>query len=285
LLCLHRPVEKLIFILAGCCFTSNAEYGRGILYRPILEVTNVRKTFGGVTALDGVNMKVDKGNMTMLIGPNGSGKTTLINVVSGFYKPDEGQIIFEGKDITGKRPNEVARQGLVRTFQVPAPFQKLSVMENLVLAGEGNPGESFVKAFLRSTWIEKESEIHERARKILELLSLKLPDQLAGELSGGQLKLMELGRVLMTNARLVTLDEPASGLNPTLAHQIFEHLDETKKSFGLTFLIVEHRLDIALQYVDYVYAMANGSVISHGKGEEVMNDPKVIEGYLGGTCT
>jgi len=230
-------------------------------------------------------MEIDKGKMTMLIGPNGSGKTTLINVVSGFYKPDEGQVLFEGRNITGKPPNEVSKQGLVRTFQVPAPFQKLSVMENLLMASEGNPGESFVKAPLKSTWIKKESEAYERATKVLELLNLKLSDQFAGELSGGQLKLLEIGRALMTNARMVTLDEPASGLNPTLAHKIFEHLDEIKKSLGLTLLIVEHRLDIALQYVDYVYAMTNGSIVSHGKGEKVMNDPKVIESYLGGTCS
>jgi len=256
-----------------------------MLSQTILKVSNVRKTFGGVTALDGVNMEIDKGKMTMLIGPNGSGKTTLINVISGFYKPDDGHVLFEDRDITGKPPHEVSGQGLIRTFQVPAPFKKLSVMENLLMAKEGNPGESFLKAMIKPAWIRKEKEGHERALKILELLRLQLPDQLAGELSGGQLKLLEIGRALMTNARMVAMDEPASGLNPTLAHKIFEHLAEIKTSFGLTFLIIEHRLDIALQYVDYVYAMANGSVISQGKGEEVMNDPKVIEGYLGGVCT
>jgi len=254
------------------------------LAQTILTVSNIKKTFGGVTALSNVNMEIESGQMTMMIGPNGSGKTTLINVISGFYKPDEGKVVFEGKDITGKAPNEVAKQGLVRTFQVPAPFQKLSVMENLLIASAGNPGESFLRAPITSTWIKQEREIYDRATKVLELLNLKKPDQLAGELSGGQLKLLEVGRVLMTNARMVTLDEPASGLNPTLAHKVFEHLDDIKKNLGLTFLIIEHRLDIALQYVDYVYALANGSVISHGKGEEVMNDPKVIEGYLGGTC-
>ena len=132
--------------------------------------------------------------------------------------------------------------------------------------------------------MKREREIYDKATKVLELLSLKKPDQTAGELSGGQLKLLEVGRVLMTNARMVTLDEPASGLNPTLAHKVFEHLDSIKETLGLTFLIIEHRLDIALQYVDYVYALANGSVISHGTGEEVMSDPKVIEGYFGGTC-
>lgn len=250
----------------------------------ILTVSNIKKTFGGVTALTDVNMEIESGKMTMMIGPNGSGKTTLINVISGFYKPDQGKVIFEGKDITGKAPNEVAKQGLVRTFQVPAPFQKLSVMENLLIASVGNPGESFFRAPIPSMWMKKEREIFDRATKVLELLNLKKPDQLAGELSGGQLKLLEVGRVLMTNARMVTLDEPASGLNPTLAHKVFEHLNDIKRNLGLTFLIIEHRLDIALQYVDYVYALANGSVISHGTGDEVMNDPKVIEGYLGGTC-
>jgi branched-chain amino acid transport system ATP-binding protein len=255
------------------------------LPQKILKVSNVKKTFGGVIALNGVNMEIDKGQMTMLIGPNGSGKTTLINVISGFYRPDEGHVLFEDKEITGKLPREVSRQGLIRTFQVPAPFRKLSVMENLLMAKEENPGESFLKAMIKPTWAKKERESHEQALRILELLQLQLPDQLAGELSGGQLKLLEIGRALMTNARMLALDEPASGLNPTLAHKIFERLAEIKTNFGITFLIIEHRLDIALQYVDYVYAMANGAVISHGRGEEVMNDPKVIEGYLGGVCT
>jgi branched-chain amino acid transport system ATP-binding protein len=254
------------------------------LSQPILNITKIRKTFGGVIALDGVDMEIEGGKMTMLIGPNGSGKTTLINVVSGFYKPDQGQIIFEGRDITGQPPDKISKYGLVRTFQIPAPFQKLSVMENLLIASNGNPGESFIRAPIKTTWYKKESEIYDRAWKVLDLLDLKLWDQPAGKLSGGQLKLLEVGRVLMTEARMVMIDEPASGLNPTLAHKVFEHLDDIKIRLGLTFLIIEHRLDIALQYVDYVYAMAQGSVISRGKGEDVMNDPKVIEGYLGGTC-
>ena len=233
-------------------------------------------------ALNGVNMDIESGKMTMLIGPNGSGKSTLINVISGFYKPDQGSVIFEGKDITGEAPNKICEDGLVRTFQVPAPFQKLSVMENLLIAGEDNPGESFIKAPIKSLWYKKEKEIHERARDVLELINLRMPDQAAGNLSGGQLKLLEVGRVLMTGARMVMMDEPASGLNPTLAHRVFEHLENIKERTGLTFLIIEHRLDIALQYVDYVYAMALGSVISQGKGDDVMKDPKVIEGYLGG---
>lgn len=250
----------------------------------ILNVTNVKKTFGGVTALNGINMDVEIGKMTMLIGPNGSGKTTLINIISGFYKPDEGKILLENKDITGQPPNKVSKQGLSRTFQIPAPFQKLSVMENLLIASDGNPGESFFKAPFRHAWQKKEAEIYERAWKVLGLLNLKLPDQFASDLSGGQLKLLEVGRALMTGARIVILDEPASGLNPTLAHQVFEHLDDIKRKSDVTFLVIEHRLDITLRYVDCVYALAQGSVISHGSVEKVMNDPRVIDGYLGASC-
>ena len=136
--------------------------------QPILKVENIKKTFGGVTALNGVNMEIERKKMTMMIGPNGSGKTTLVNVISGFYKPDEGKVTFKGKDITGKLPNEILRAGLVRTFQVPAPFQKLSVMENLLIASQGNPGESFIRAPITSTWIKKEREIYEKALKVLE---------------------------------------------------------------------------------------------------------------------
>lgn len=250
----------------------------------ILNITNVKKSFGGVTALKGIDMDVEKGKMTILIGPNGSGKTTLINVISGFYKPDEGKILLENKDITGQPPNKVSRQGLARTFQIPSPFQKLSVMENLLIASSGNPGESFLKAPFKHAWQRKEAEIYERAEKVLDLINLRLPDQFASELSGGQLKLLEVGRALMTGARVVILDEPASGLNPTLAHQVFEYLDNIKKRSNITFLIIEHRLDITLQYVDYVYALAQGSVVAHGNVEKVMNDQGVIDGYLGASC-
>lgn len=250
---------------------------------PILNVREIRKTFGGVCALDRVDLDVGARQMTMLIGPNGSGKTTLLNVISGFYKPDGGRIIFEGRDITGMPPDRISKTGLVRTFQVPSPFPKLSVLENLLIAADGNPGEGFMRAPIKPSWIKKEEEIVDKALRNLDLLNLRhLMDSPAGTLSGGQLKLLEVGRALMTGARLIMMDEPASGLNPTLAHKVFDHLDKIKNDLSITFLIIEHRLDIALQYVDYVYAMANGTVISHGRGDEVIADPRVIEGYLGG---
>ncbi len=219
----------------------------------------------------------------MLIGPNGSGKTTLINVVSGFYKPDEGKVMFNGKDITGFPPHKVFKLGLVRTFQIPSPFIKLTVLENLLLAHPDNPGETFLKAPFRKAWVKEEEEAVEKAFKLLKILELSdLWDQPSNELSGGQLKLLEMGRALMTGANMILMDEPASGVNPALAHRLFSHLVKIKNELGVTFLIVEHRLEVATKYVDYVYAMVQGKVVSKGSAEEVLTDPNVIEGYLGG---
>ncbi|RLF15871.1 MAG: ABC transporter ATP-binding protein [Thermoprotei archaeon] len=249
----------------------------------MLAIRGVRKSFGGLKALDGVDMDVNKGSLTMLIGPNGSGKTTLINVISGFYRPDEGKVLFEGKDITGLPPHKIFHMGLVRTFQVPSPFIKLTVLENLLTAYPGNPGESFLKAPFRKAWAKKEEEAVERAFRIMELLELDhLWDQPSYALSGGQLKLLEIGRALMTGARMILLDEPASGVNPALAHKLFSHLVKVKDELGVTFFIIEHRLEIAAKYVDYVYAMVQGRVISQGSADHVLKDPAVIEGYLGG---
>jgi len=248
----------------------------------ILKTEKVFKRFGGIRALNGVSIEVRQGSITMLIGPNGSGKTTLINVISGFYKPDGGKIFFDGKEITGLPPHEVFKLGLVRTFQIPQPFTKLTVLENLLVAYPNNPGESFLKALWKRSWLKHEEEAIEKAFRILKLLKLDhLWDQEAYKLSGGQMKLLEVGRALMTDAKLLMMDEPAAGVNPVLAHEIFSRFTELKRELGLTFLIIEHRLEIALKYTDYVYAMANGVVVSEGVPEEVMIDPQVIEAYLG----
>lgn len=248
----------------------------------ILSVKNVVKTFGGVRALNGVTLNVREGAITMIIGPNGSGKTTLINVVSGVYKPDSGRVFFQGRDITGLPPHEIYRLGAVRTFQIPQPFTKLTVLENLLVAYRGNPGESLVKSLFRESWEHVEEDAVEKAFRMLELLKLgHLWDQQSCTLSGGQMKLLEVGRALMSGAKLLMMDEPAAGVNPVLAHEIFARFRELKEQLGVTFLLIEHRLEIALKYTDYVYAMANGVVVSEGKPEMVMADPKVIEAYLG----
>ncbi|MDV3277747.1 MAG: ABC transporter ATP-binding protein [Nitrososphaerales archaeon] len=247
-----------------------------------LEVRELSKSFGKLHALDGVTLDVDAKRVNILIGPNGSGKTTLINAVSGFYKPDSGRVTFDGTDITGFPPYKVYGLGLARTFQIPNLFGKLTVLENVLVAEKGNPGESFLKSLFKRRWVKIETDATERALKLLELLGLsKVWDIPALNLSGGQMKLLEMGRVLMSGAKLILLDEPISGVNPTLAHEIFGRILKLRDDLGVTFLIVEHRLDIALSYVDTVTAMAFGKVVAAGKPELVMADPKVVEAYLG----
>ncbi len=248
-----------------------------------LKVVDIVKTFGGLRALDSVSLEVEPKKITILIGPNGSGKTTLINVISGFYKPDSGKIIYKGREISGMKPHEVYNIGIARTFQVPALFWKLTVLENMLVAERNNPGERFTKFLIKKLWRDREKEATERAFRILDVIGLShLWDRLATSLSGGQMKLLEIGRALMSQAETILMDEPVSGVNPTLAHEIFTRLVALKNQLGITFFIVEHRLDIALNYVDNVIAMAYGKVISSGIPEVVMADPKLIEAYLGG---
>ncbi len=228
-------------------------------------------------------MDVAEERVSILIGPNGSGKTTLINVAGGLYKPDSGKVFFEGRDVTGFPPHMMYRLGMGRTFQVPALFGKLTVLENLLVAEKGNPGESFLRFLLKRFWEHDERGAVQKASTILELLGLSSAwNQPANSLSGGQMKLVEIGRALMSEAKLVLLDEPVSGVNPTLAHEIFSRILRLRDLFGLTFFIVEHRLDVALKYADEMHAMALGRLIASGPPVEVMNDKRVIEAYLGG---
>lgn len=260
----------------------------------ILSIEQVTKSFQSLRALDGVSLDVEEQKISILIGPNGSGKTTLINVISGLYKPDSGRVYLQGKNTTGFPPHRLYRMGLSRTFQIPALFWKLTVLENLLVAEKNNPGESFLYSILPSgvtslndlltpVWQGKERDAVEKAARILNLLGLvRLWNQPAYTLSGGQMKLVEIGRALMADAKLLLLDEPVSGVNPTLAHEIFSRILKLRDELGLTFFIVEHRLDIALKYVDRMFAMALGRIIASGTPDEVMNNQKVIEAYLGG---
>ncbi|AEA46834.1 ABC transporter ATP-binding protein [Archaeoglobus veneficus] len=245
----------------------------------ILETHNLSKFFDGLKALDGVSIEVPRQNIVLVIGPNGSGKSTLINVITGFHQADEGKVIFEGEDITNKPPHEIYRHGIVRTFQTPQPLKKLTVLENLLVAVP-HPGESILRSLGRG-WVSYEEEYVEKAYEILEFLGIDhLWHQESYKLSGGQLKLVEIGRALMGEAKLIVMDEPIAGVAPALSHSILDKLTKLKE-MGVTFLIVEHRLDIILKYVDYIYVMANGKIIAEGREEEILKNPEVIEVYLG----
>ena len=248
----------------------------------ILSISGITKNFGGLTVLDGIDMEIEKGKLYQLIGPNGSGKTTLINVVSGLLKPDDGKIIFDGTDITQKGLFDTYKTGLVRTWQIPQPFNTLTTMENFLISSSGNAGESFLMAPLKSKWKNDEKRIANKAMETMEMVNLvEKKDTTSQNLSGGQQKLLELGRAMMSDASMILMDEPIAGINPTLAHELFDKISNLCKKQKITFLIVEHRLDIALQYADHVFAMNRGKIIAQGSSDDVIKHPKVMESYLG----
>ena len=248
----------------------------------MLTVHNISKSFNIKVVLENISFSVNPADRIGLIGPNGSGKTTLINVVSGLLKPDDGKIIFDGNDITQKGLFDTYNTGLVRTWQIPQPFNTLTTMENFLISSSGNSGESFLNAPLKSKWKNDEKRIADKAMEIMEMVSLvEKKDTISRNLSGGQQKLLELGRAMMSDASMILMDEPIAGVNPTLAHEIFDKISNLCKKQKITFLIVEHRLDIALQYADHVFAMNRGKIIAQGSSDDVIKHPKVMESYLG----
>jgi len=246
-----------------------------------LKVENLSKNFGAFSVLKNVLLTIPEKTIVLLMGPNGSGKTTLINCISGVYRPDDGKIWFNGTDITGKEQHEIVKLGLGRSFQIPGPFKKLTVGENLLVCSQNHKGENFSTSIFRRTWDKQEKELVEKLYKILQQVDLEHQmNTLAGELSGGQLKLLELGRLLMLDSKLMLLDEPIGGINPVLAHKILSHIQKIRANFGTGFLLVEHRLDIVMQYVDYVYVLAEGNIKCEGSPKEVLNRKELYEIYL-----
>ena len=248
----------------------------------LLQVSGLTRAFYGVQALTGADLRVRAGTITGLIGPNGAGKTTLFNCVSGVIPPDAGRVIFDGEDITGWRADRVTRRGLVRTFQIARGFPRLSVLENLMLYGARQPGESLWGALGRPrAAAEREEALRMRAFEVARRLNLTgVTNVPASDLSGGQKKLLELGRALMTDPKLILLDEPIAGVNPTLAGEIARHL-EALRADGLTFLIIEHHLDVIARLCDPVIVLAEGRHLAEGSFAALAADPRVQEAYMG----
>jgi neutral amino acid transport system ATP-binding protein len=249
----------------------------------ILDVRDVQKRFGGLQALSGATLDVVRGSITALIGPNGAGKTTLFHVVTGFYKPDEGQIRYAGERIEGKPPHRIARRGLVRTFQLTKALTRMSVLENVMLAAPSQPGEQLVNVLFRPLATRKrEHEVEQQAMELLKLVRLdRLADEYAGTLSGGQRKLLEFARALMAEPKMILLDEPMAGVNPSLGLQLLDHMRSAQEKRGVTFLLIEHDMEVVMNVSERVIVMNEGHVIAEGPPETVRNDQRVIDAYLG----
>ena len=249
----------------------------------LLQVDAISRRFGGISAVDGATFDVEAGSITGLIGPNGAGKTTAFNVISGFLRAQGGTITFDGKRIERQPSHMIARLGLVRTFQIPRVLTRMSVLENVQLAATRQPGEMFGAALFAPRAVRRrEREVHAEAMEILELVRLKrLANDYAGTLSGGQRKLLELGRALMTHPRMILLDEPMAGVAPTLAVQLLEHILELRATQGTTFLVIEHDMEAIMAISDRVIVMDDGRVIARGSAAEIQQDERVIEAYLG----
>jgi neutral amino acid transport system ATP-binding protein len=252
---------------------------------PILEIEAIYKHFGGIRAVNGAGFSVPKGSITALIGPNGAGKTTLFNIVTGFYRADSGSIRYEGNSIFGRSPDSIARRGMVRTFQITKALAAMPVIDNMMLAAPSQPGESLIGLLgKRGANKRREVEVEEQAMELLSTFSLDAKrDDYAGTLSGGQRKLLELARALMSDPNMVLLDEPMAGINPTLGRRLLEHMHDLRDNRDVTFLFVEHDMDVVMNHSDEVVVMANGAVVIKGPPEQVRSDERVIDAYLGGS--
>jgi len=248
---------------------------------PILVVEDVRRRFGGLTAVDVDHLEVQRGAITALIGPNGAGKTTFFNLITGFDKPDSGRWTFDGTDLVGVPAHKVARQGMVRTFQLTKSLARLSVLENVKLGATDQRGERIFASLLRPLWKDQEAEIEARAEELLVRFKLDhMRDELASSLSGGQRKLLEMARALMVNPTMVMLDEPMAGVNPALTQSLLGHVKGLRE-LGMTVMFVEHDMDVVHDISDWVIVMGEGRVIAEGTPEQISADQAVIDAYLG----
>ncbi|MBB25604.1 MAG: ABC transporter ATP-binding protein [Geminicoccus sp.] len=251
---------------------------------PTLQVENLVKTYGGVQAVRGVSFDVMPQTIVGLIGPNGAGKTTTFNMIAGAETPTEGRVWFDGTEITGKPTDQLYDRGIVRTFQLSHEYGKMTALENLMVAGANQPGENIFMNWIAPGAVRRrERDVHERAEDTLAFLGLThVTNELAGNLSGGQKKLLELGRTMMTDAKLVLLDEPGAGVNPTLMLKVIDMIRRLNEERGYTFCIIEHDMDLIADLCDTVVVLAEGQVLTRGPMSDVRTDERVIDAYFGG---
>ena len=249
----------------------------------MLKIQDLNKSFGGLKAVNNVNLEVRKGSITGLIGPNGAGKTTLFNTIAGLYEPEKGDIYLEDQNISGLKPHELFNMGVLRTFQIAHEFSSLTVLENLMMVPGNQRGEKLIYALFGDKAVKKqEEEIRSKAIEVIEFLNLKhLTQEIAGNLSGGQKKLLELGRTMMVGANLVLLDEVGAGVNRTLLNEISDAILRLNEERNYTFFVIEHDMDLIEKICDPVIVMAEGSVLFEGNFSQVKSNEEVIEAYLG----
>ncbi|KQS64904.1 ABC transporter ATP-binding protein [Modestobacter sp. Leaf380] len=248
---------------------------------PALVVDGVTRTFGGLTAVSVDHLEIQRGGITGLIGPNGAGKTTLFNLLTGFDQPNTGTWTFDGKSLGRLSPHQVARLGVVRTFQLTKALSRLTVLQNMLLGAQGQAGESFLKALVPGTWRSQERANTEKAMDLLQRFKLDAKkDEFAGVLSGGQRKLLEMARALMSDPKVVMLDEPMAGVNPALTQSLLGHVKDLREE-GMTVVFVEHDMDVVRDISDWVVVMAAGKVIAEGPPESISQNKDVVDAYLG----
>jgi len=251
---------------------------------PLIEVENVNKAFGGLKVINDCSIQVAKGSVTGMIGPNGAGKSTLFNLIAGALTPDSGQIRLDGEDISALSADQRFHKGLLRTFQIAHEFSHMSALENLMMVPAGQPGENLFATWFKPGVVRThEAEVKRRALEVIDFVGLyHVRNELAGNLSGGQKKLLELGRTMMTDARVVLLDEIAAGVNRTLLGDLIGNIERLNREMGYTFLVIEHDMEMIARLCDPVIVLAQGSVMMEGSIEDVQSNPEVIEAYFGG---
>jgi branched-chain amino acid transport system ATP-binding protein len=254
-----------------------------VSFDAVIDVQNVSKRFGGLRAVNNCSLRVERGSITGLIGPNGAGKSTLFNLVAGNIVPDSGKIMFDGQDVTGLKPHELFHRGMLRTFQIAHEFSNMTALENLMMVPSGQPGESLLTTWFSPGTVKKEERaVRQKALDVIDFLKLgHVKHELAGNLSGGQKKLLELGRTMMVDAKVVLLDEVAAGVNRTLLQDLAANIERMNQELGYTFFVIEHDMDLIGRLCDPVIVMAQGEKIAEGPMSEIRANPEIIEAYFG----